>query len=313
MLFGKYQFFCRLQNEAILPYFKGSTFRGVFGRALKKVVCALKKEECKDCLLRDRCLYVHVFETSLADRESNNSRLNTPPHPFVIEPPLTTMTHFQEGDSFDFCLVLFGEVNQNLPYFIYAFEQMGKIGIGKRIKGEMGQFTLEKVQSGDQLIYSNSDQKLNMAESFGTISLQDPGDYPKGSFRTSITIITPLRLKFQNRLKAELPFHVLVRAMLRRVSSLYDCYEDGEPPLDYRGLVKKAEEVQIVDSDLAWFDWKRYSSRQDKSMLMGGVIGSITYEGDIGEYMPLVDLCTQFHLGKQTTFGLGMISAEIIE
>jgi hypothetical protein len=42
MLFGKYQFICRLDTEAVLPVYKGATFRGVFGRALKKIVCPLK-------------------------------------------------------------------------------------------------------------------------------------------------------------------------------------------------------------------------------------------------------------------------------
>lgn len=267
MLFGKYQFYCRLRNEAVLPYYKGSTFRGVFGHALKKVVCALKKEECKDCLLKNRCLYACVFETSLAVNTPVNERLAAPPHPFVIEPPLTTMTHFRENDPFDFSLLLFGEVNQSLPYFIYAFEQMGKIGIGKRINGANGRFILEKVQSGDQLVYSHADKKLNMSGPFEALALKDPGDYAEEIFKIRIRIITPLRLKFQNRLKAELPFHVLSRAMLRRVSSLYNFYGDGEPDLDYRGLVKKADEVRIVESDLTWFDWRRYSFRQDQAML----------------------------------------------
>ena len=42
MLYGKYRFSCRLENDAVLPFYKGSTFRGVFGIALKKVVCAGK-------------------------------------------------------------------------------------------------------------------------------------------------------------------------------------------------------------------------------------------------------------------------------
>jgi len=122
--------------------------------------------------------------------------------------------------------------------------------------------------------------------------------------------MTPLRLKFKNRLKADLPFHVLVRAMLRRVSSLLEYYDGGEPPLDYRGLVKRAEEVKIISSDLRWFDWRRYSFRQDRSMLMGGMCGSITYDGKIGEFMPLIDFCIKVHLGKQTAFGLGKIRSE---
>jgi len=312
MLYGKYNFFCRLENEAYLPCYKGSTFRGVFGQALKKIVCALKRQECDQCLLKQRCVYALVFETSVAMELPEGSRIASPPHPFVIEPPLTTKTAFPQGASFDFNLLLFGEVNNNLPYFIYAFDQMGKIGIGKKINGSRGKFTLKEVRQGERIIYSEAEQKLKTTDSLEMLSIPDSKDYPKGTFHLKLTLETPLRLKFENRLKADLPFHVLVRAMLRRVSSLLNCYGDGEPALDYRGLVKRAETVQIVDTNLSWFDWKRYSHRQDKSMLMGGMVGSVIFEGKIGEYLPLIEFCTKVHLGKQTSFGLGKIKTERI-
>ncbi len=311
MLYGKYQFLCRLTDEAILPCYKGSTFRGVFGRALKRVVCALKRQECGQCLLKQRCVYAMVFETQDTMDPPEGSRIVAAPHPFVIEPPLTMETRFSEGSAFDFRLLLFGEANHNLPYFIYAFEQMGKIGIGKRINGKRGHFSLEKVKTGDMSIYSGSDQTLKAQAPF-ILALKDSGEFPQGTFRLRLNLVTPLRLKFENRLQADLPFHVLVRAMLRRMSSLYNFYGDGEPSLDYRGLVKKAKEIKIVDEDLSWFDWRRYSFRQDKAMLMGGMVGSVTYEGDMGEYMPLVEFCAEVHIGKQTSFGLGKIKAEML-
>jgi hypothetical protein len=61
MLFGEYHFIGILEDDALLPPFKGSTFRGVFGRALKEVVCALKRQECPTCLLRSQCVYTQVF------------------------------------------------------------------------------------------------------------------------------------------------------------------------------------------------------------------------------------------------------------
>ena len=311
MLYGKYQFLCRLTGEAMLPCYKGSTFRGVFGRALKRVVCALKRQECDQCLLKKRCVYAMVFETRDTLDPPEGSRIVAAPHPFVIEPPLTMKTRFSEGSSFDFHLLLFGKANHNLPYFIYAFEQMGKIGIGKRINGKRGHFSLEEVKAGDIPVYSGCEQTLK-AQNFFLMSLKDTEEFPQGTSRLRLNMITPLRLKFENRLKADLPFHVLARAMLRRISSLYNFYGDGEPSLDYRGLVKRAKEVKIVNDDLSWFDWRRYSFRQDRAMLMGGMVGSVTYEGDIGEYMPLIEFCSQVHLGKQTSFGLGKIEGEIV-
>ncbi len=313
MLYGKYRFFCSLETNASLPPYKGSTFRGVFGRALKKVVCALKRQECANCLLKQRCVYALVFETSESLELPEGSRIVSSPHPFVIEPPLTTETEFPKGASFDFNLLLFGELNNNLPYFIYAFDQMGKIGIGKKIDGKRGQFILKEVRHKDKIVYSDADQKLNAIDSMERLSIPAATDCSKSGFRLRLILETPLRLKFENRLKADLPFHVLVRAMLRRISSLLNCYGDGEPPLDYRGLVKRAETIRIVDTNLSWFDWKRYSHRQDKSMLMGGMAGSVTYKGNIGEYLPLIEFCSKVHLGKQTSFGLGKIKAEITQ
>ena len=63
MLLGRYLLACGFHDDAELPPFKGSTFRGAFGWALKRVVCALKTQQCAKCILRDRCVYCLAFET----------------------------------------------------------------------------------------------------------------------------------------------------------------------------------------------------------------------------------------------------------
>lgn len=156
------------------------------------------------------CVYSLVFETPSSAQESKDSRIASPPHPFVIEPPLTTETHFQNGDSFDFQLLLFGQANDYLPYFIYAFEHMGKIGIGKRISGKRAHFILEEIKTQGNQIYSHKDQRLRNGVFCQNLSLHDTNIAPEGVGILRIIIETPLRLKFENRLKADLPFHVLV-------------------------------------------------------------------------------------------------------
>ena len=42
-------------------------------------------------------------------------------------------------------------------------------------------------------------------------------------------------------------------------------------------------------------------------MLMGGMVGNVTYSGDLAEFLPLIRFCEKTHLGKQTSFGLGKI------
>jgi len=305
MLFGEYAFEAVLEDEALLPPYKGSTFRGVFGRALKAVVCALKRQECADCLLGRQCLYTRIFETPPDYRQPGRP---TPPHPFVIEPPDTTKTHFLPGEAFNFTLLLFGPANQYLPYFVYAFEEMGKIGIGRQIEGRRARFVLQSVRSAGQAIYDAVHRTLSPAEAV-ELSLERPPPAKAVTFLT-VRLLTPLRLKYQNRLQADLPFHVLLRAALRRLSALNSWFGAGEPPLDYKGLTARAQEVKVRSAALRWYDWQRYSHRQDQAMLMGGLVGEVTYAGDLSEFIPVLRYAEKVHLGKATTFGLGKIRLE---
>jgi len=306
MLYGNYTFACHFETDAVLPAYKGSTFRGAFGMALKRVVCVLKRQECPECLLKERCLYTCVFETRLVS--GNGVGRNTAlPHPFVLEPPHTEKTAFQVGDRLDCVLILFGEINKSLPYIVYAFEQMGKFGLGKRINGNRGRFAVESISTGNGEIYRSETGRLQTSGTWDELVPPAAAEGTDETVRLKVNLQTPLRLKFENRLQAELPFHLLVRAALRRVSALFACYGGGEPKLDYKGLVQEAEKVRTVANDLRWFDWRRYSNRQEHDMLMGGMIGKITYEGRLGRFLPLLETCAKVHIGKQTSFGLGKI------
>lgn len=312
MRYGKYRFLCRLQSEAVLPPYKGSTFRGVFGRALKKVVCALKFQSCEQCLLQEKCLYTRVFEPCFDAKAPDDVKNPIAPNPFVIEPPRSFETIFPEEASFDFNLLLFGSLNDSLPYFIYAFEQMGIIGIGRKINGSRGRYMLDEVWQNRQKIYDHAGEKLIQPQP-GFLGVDTSKEKANKARQIKLILETPLRLKFKNRLAADLPFHILVRAMLRRAASLLSYYGPGEPHLDYRGLVGQAENVRVIDNRLKWFDWRRYSFRQERAMLMGGMIGSVTYEGPVARYLPLLNFCSEAHLGKQTTFGLGKFRVETIK
>ena len=122
-----------------------------------------------------------------------------------------------------------------------------------------------------------------------------------------VTLQTPLRLKQNNRLNLDLPFHVLIRACLRRIAALEEAYGGGEPNLDYRGLVKRAEKITILKSHLRWQQLFRWSNRQRKKVSLSGLGGTNTYQGDLEEFMPILRYCEQVNIGKQTVFGLGKI------
>lgn len=305
MRYGEYEFHCLLTRDTILPEYKGSTFRGAFGMALKRVTCALKHQECIQCILQEKCVYCVVFEASQTAGASGGL---SPPHPFVIEPSLSAETHFTKGDHFDFRIILFGSANEYLPYFVYAIQEMGAIGVGRRMGGKRGGFKLIEVASAGEVIFEHQEQRLK-THGVTDLVLNTPVQSNNSEERIRIVLETPLRLKHDNKLHATLSFEVLIRACLRRIALLNNNFGTGEPALDYRGLVERAKRIQMASSTIRWFDWKRYSNRQEQSMLMGGMIGEATYQGRLAEFLPLIRYCEKVHLGKATTFGLGKIKA----
>ncbi|MGA1823090.1 MAG: CRISPR system precrRNA processing endoribonuclease RAMP protein Cas6 [bacterium] len=315
MLYSRFTFTAELIDEAFLPSFKGSTFRGAFGRALRKVTCALRRKECRDCLLCSRCVYALFFEDKKGI-DLGAERKSSSPHPFVIEPPLMAKNHFAPGENFEFNLILFGHAAEYLPYCIFAFEQMGRRGIGQHVQGKRAGFFLKTVSctlsSGSahnqMTVYSCDDQKIKRDDYSQKLSLQEP---PVAMSNITVYFKTPLRVKHSNHLKDNLPFHILIRAALRRISSLFNCYGEGEPSLDYAGLVTRAHTIKTKEVNLRWRDWERYSNRQETRMLMGGIVGYVVYQGNLNEFYPLLRICEIIHLGKQTTFGLGKIALEI--
>ncbi|TMA55202.1 MAG: CRISPR system precrRNA processing endoribonuclease RAMP protein Cas6, partial [Deltaproteobacteria bacterium] len=66
-----------------------------------------------------------------------------------------------------------------------------------------------------------------------------------------------------------------------------------------------AEQIETATSDLRWYDWERYSARQDVRMKLGGFVGRVTYRGDLQPFLPLLRLGEVVHVGKGTSFGLG--------
>ncbi|GAB4546590.1 MAG: hypothetical protein Kow0063_41050 [Anaerolineae bacterium] len=101
------------------------------------------------------------------------------------------------------------------------------------------------------------------------------------------------------------PFPVLVKALLGRVSSLsyFHCGQRWEA--DFRGLIDRAAGVRVAGCESGWQDWSRYSGRQKQRVEMGGLVGCVTYEGDLRDYLPLLALGEWVHVGKGTVFGNG--------
>lgn len=298
----------RAREPLHLPPYKGSALRGGFGMAFKETVCVVEHRDCGRCLLRTRCAFPYVFDTPVPQEAARMRKYPAAPHPFVLLPPLETKTLYPPGDTLAFYLTLIGAGIDFLPYFIYTFERLGeRWGLGKG----RGRFSVESVrwqepQGAERVIYEESQKTLH--NTFRPIGVQDLRPSPGGlspARRLTLHFLTPTRIQYQEVLAPALDFHVLIRALLRRLSNLAYFHCGGELPLDFRGVIAAAEQVETIGSDLRWYDWERYSTRQAARMKLGGVIGRVTYRGDLQPFLPILRLGEVVHVGKGTSFGLG--------
>lgn len=121
-----------------------------------------------------------------------------------------------------------------------------------------------------------------------------------------LEFITPLRLQKQKRLIGadsitSLDIHT---ALLRRLSLLLHCYGQGGEPLDIRALLEQARQ-QHGQGRLYWYDWRRYSTRQKRTMSLGGLLGSWRIYNLSAPWLALMHMGQYLHLGKEAAFGLG--------
>ena len=309
-----FKFNLRALEPIILPLYKGSTIRGGFGHAFRRVSCTMNNKECADCLLKEKCAYSYVFETPLPAGTNIMRKYRSVPHPFVIEPPPERRMGYKLDDEISFKLILIGKAIDYLPYFIYSFHELGDIGIGKG----RGRYELKSVEAFDtsdtgakasKYIYNTETKVL---KSFNSININIDTDMigheSQGQDTKQLTINfeTPTRISYNQHLTMDLEFHIFIRQLLRRLSllSYFHCGDD-KSGLNFKAVIKEAEGVKVDKQALKWYDWERYSAKQNTRMKMGGFVGEITFKGNIEPFIPMIKAGEILHIGKGTSFGLG--------
>lgn len=305
---GIYEFHLISQGNMVLPAYKGSTLRGGFGRVFKSLAC-VTPQSCKNsCKTGSRCPYGYVFETPVPEDSARMKKYPYAPHPFIIEPPLETKAQYSENEKLRFRLILFGKACDYLPYFVYTFEELGKIGIGKA----QCPYRVEKVNriglnGSINLIYDAQDRLLQPGSKADTFNLFDETGSLNPSGQLTLTLLTPARIQVGNTLSNGPDFHEIVRSLLRRISLMMYFHEeiDLEGQVDFREMIQAATSIQTLSRNFRRYNWQRYSNRQERHISMDGLMGQGIYQGDIGRFIRLLRLGEYLHIGKGTSFGLG--------
>ncbi|MEA1866245.1 MAG: hypothetical protein U9N46_13840, partial [Euryarchaeota archaeon] len=241
MKLAKYKLIITPTTNLSLPPYKGSTFRGGFGHALRRVMCVNRGETCTNCPLGTTCVYTYIFETTSQQAVNKTSEDAHLPHPFIIEPPIDEKRHYSRDDTLDLHLLLIGQAINYAPYFIFAFEELGRLGIGK----DRGKYRIESVVNigcgKETLIYDGDSHIRDSQQAIDSTDIQNAASQ-LNHHQITLRFLTPTRIKYKGKLTKDLNFEVVMRNLLRRQSSLAKIHCDEKWDLDYKTLINRAKE-----------------------------------------------------------------------
>ncbi len=289
-----------------LPAYLGSTLRGALLTSFRAAVCAQKRARCGECLLAQTCQYSLLFETPTRAVPGLMTRYQQAPHPYIIEPAAPKedgrAVRYAPGSTLSFHLVLCGRGLQHLPWFVYALERLSQTGLGR----DRYPVRLDRVRLGERILYQNG--TLEGAAPVFPESLH----LPETAERLSLQLHSPTRIVYQGRTQGRtLPFRALMANLTRRISLMCAYHGDGPLEADFAGLLTRAEQVELVEQDVRFYDWSRWSNRQERHVPQGGLVGRLVYQGDLKPFLPWLRLGEWLHVGKSAVMGMGHYTMEV--
>jgi CRISPR/Cas system endoribonuclease Cas6 (RAMP superfamily) len=310
-----------VQSLEVPAFNKGNMLRGGFGHAFRRLCCVPQCKGTKTCPLATSCPYKAIFEPSPppdGDRLSKNQDI---PRPFVFRAPHTQQTRFEQGQLFEFGLVLVGRALDFLPYFVLSFRELAAEGLGlNRAKCSLERVELIKsTPSGaglqdcrTEVIYTSEDELFRGAEVLRVAEwiksrLHDVSAYDGDGAvqRLTIRFLTPTFLRADGEVIRRPEFHHVFKRLRDRINALSTFFGDGPLEVNFPELGKRAEEVRTVSCDVKWIERFRTSSKTRQRHEVSGFVGEATYEGYLTELVPWLLLGELLHVGKHTAWGNG--------
>ncbi len=302
--FYRLRFRFRAAGELHFPAHKsGNIVRGAFGSIFRKLVCMPSCREAKTCEVHSTCPYALVFEPQAA-RGEGPSGLADWPRPFVFRAAHLDGSTVRTGEAFHFDIHIFDVRNPALEYFVLAFAQLARDGLGPgRGRAELG--AVDQMDLNDATSARVFDgRQLRMSELAAPITWVI-NDAPEPVHRLRVRFVTPTELKSQHQV-AECPeFAILFGRLRDRISTLRTLYGAGPLDIDFHGMGERSAEVKMVRCAMKRTAVDRLSSRSGHRHPLGGFVGEAEYEGKLAPFVDYLRLGKWVGVGRQTVWGKG--------
>lgn len=290
----------------------GSSVRGALVGTLWGRFCANHAApSCAACPLIGACP-VAALIAPLRDDPSDGG--DQRPRPYVVQPPPGGA--LAPGQEFAFGLRLFGSAATLFPYAVMAAHGLEQSGLGRPLRangGRRGSLQIARIEA----LHPLSGERQTLAER-GQMLVHSPGlpidaadvkaraaALPSG--RLTLRLRTPLRLIDDGHLVKRLTLRPLLQRLLRRLDDLCAAYGGGLLDLDAPRLLALAEQARVADDQTRWVDVVSSSSRQHVRTPIGGLVGQITFAGELADLRELLVWGSLVHIGKNAVKGDGWV------
>lgn len=291
-----------LLEDTTLPADKVSALRGGMGEMLLRANC-----------VRDRQCDLCDFESECIVRRTMYSKYEIIP-PFVktndsIGYILECENHdeqFYEGDSLQFQLILFGKTIVYFNQYLQAFFALGMKGIGKE-NARYRIVSVTNTKSRPLLVNDAVYMENYQVQTIDSYVNYRIGRMCETKCRNIILFHAPLTLKYQGTFLDEFQMEAIWNAVLRRIYML-ECFEGMENTVYNIGELTNIALPVIERQEAHRVSVRRYSSTQDRKMVLSGIKGYMQLDGLPEKMLPVLLAGELIHIGKNTSFGFGRYS-----
>jgi hypothetical protein len=280
----------------------GNVLRGAFGSIFRRIACVPECPGAAECERRATCGYARIFEP--ASVGTGPSGLADWPRPFVFRASELDGRTVRPGESFRFDVHVFDTRRPALEYFVRAFAELAKEGLGpQRGRAALTEVTqLDGQRQPAVRVYEG--HRVRDTPEPVSLELSPQKDEAQ---RVVVRFVTPTELKHGDTTAERPEFGILFARARDRVATLRTLYGAGPMEADFRGLGERAAAVRMTRCEVVRRKLERRSSRTGQSHPLGGFLGEAEYEGELREVLPWLRAAEWTGVGRQTVWGKGEI------
>jgi hypothetical protein len=306
LTFEFYRFRFQFRSTGTLyfpPYKSGNIVRGAFGRIFRKLVCIPSCLDAMTCDVRASCPYARVFEPQ-ATRGEGPSGLADWPRPFVFRAAHLDGRTIQQEEAFHFHVHIFDVHDPALPYFVLAFAQLARDGLGPG-RGRAELTFVDQLDLNEARVAQVFDGEQFLMRKLAAPNMVELSEKREPVGRVRVRFVTPTELKAGHQVADRPEFGILFGRLRDRISTLRALYGAGPLEIDFRAMGERAAAVRMTRCKLQQTEADRLSSRTGQRHPLGGFVGEAEYEGELGEFLPYLRLGKWVGVGRQTVWGKG--------